>query len=278
MIGSRQAEFNEVKKFEWNGLAYIIGKHWFNIFLLFVGLHIFISKDISFQFNVHSKEGKPNEKISLLKDEVQLTNTSIINGMPSSYEKKGIPKKKKKTISKEKKAAAFGNLTFILSPNYAKRKGIDPDVVKEKINHCKDYIERYAKVAINEREKYGIPASITLAQGLLESNVGDSRLSVESNNHFGIKCKRKCKGCTCRNYVDDDVYDMFRVFNTVWESYREHSILLNGQRYKHLLKLDHLDFKAWAHGLKRAGYATDKKYAQKLIKIIETMKLYRYDQ
>lgn len=169
-------------------------------------------------------------------------------------------------------------MTFILSPNYAKRKGIDPDVVKEKINHCKDYIERYAKVAINEREKYGIPASITLAQGLLESNVGDSRLSVESNNHFGIKCKRKCKGCTCRNYVDDDVYDMFRVFNTVWESYREHSILLNGQRYKHLLKLDHLDFKAWAHGLKRAGYATDKKYAQKLIKIIETMKLYRYDQ
>ena len=278
MIGSRQAEFNEVKKFEWNGLAYIIGKHWFNIFLLFVGLHIFISKDISFQFNVHSKDGKPNEKTSLLTDEVQLTNTSIINGMPSSYEKKGIPKKKKKTISKEKKAAAFGNLTFILSPNYAKRKGIDPDVVKEKINHCKDYIERYAKVAINEREKYGIPASITLAQGLLESNVGDSRLSVESNNHFGIKCKRKCKGCTCRNYVDDDVYDMFRVFNTVWESYREHSILLNGQRYKHLLKLDHLDFKAWAHGLKRAGYATDKKYAQKLIKIIETMKLYRYDQ
>lgn len=277
MTRSRQAEFNEVRKFEWNGLAYIIGKHWFNVFLIFIGLHIFLNKDISFQFNVNSKDDAAQESSYLDDREAKPTNTSITT-IPDSYEESETIKKKKKKKWKNRKANTFGNLTFILSPNYAKRKGIDPDVVQEKIDHCRNYVKRFAKVAIEEREKYGIPASITLAQGLLESNVGDSRLSVESNNHFGIKCKRKCKGCTCRNYVDDDVYDMFRVFDTAWESYREHSLLLNGKRYQHLLKLDHLDYEGWAHGLKKAGYATDKKYAQKLIKIIETMKLYRYDQ
>ena len=153
MIGSKQVEFNEVRKFEWNGLAYIIAKHWFNIFLIFIGLHIFLSKDISFQFNVYSKEDNTQENIASGNEEAQPTNTSIITTIPSSFEEKGVPKKK---ISKAKKSIAFGNLTFILSPNYAKRKGIDPDIVQEKIDHCRGYIKRYAKVAISEREKYGI--------------------------------------------------------------------------------------------------------------------------
>jgi flagellum-specific peptidoglycan hydrolase FlgJ len=112
---------------------------------------------------------------------------------------------------------------------------------------------------------------------LLESNAGNSKLARESNNHFGIKCRRKCRGCTCRNYTDDDVYDMFRVFETVWESYQEHSTLLASPRYRHLLKYGK-DYKNWAYGLKKAGYATDKRYAQKLIRIIDNMELHRYDR
>ena len=166
----------------------------------------------------------------------------------------------------------------MLSPTYAKRHNIDPDLVREKKNIVYGYIDQYRDAAVEEMEKYGIPVSITLAQGLLESNAGESRLALESNNHFGIKCRSKCRGCTCRNYSDDDIYDMFRVFESPGESFREHSILLTGKRYKHLLDLPKTDYENWARGLKKAGYATDKKYAEKLIKIVEELKLYRYDQ
>ena len=115
--------------------------------------------------------------------------------------------------------------------------------MKAKKKHVYNYINQYKGLALAEMEQFGIPASITLAQGLLESNAGDSRLSSESNNHFGIKCRSKCKGCTCRNYTDDDVYDMFRVFDSSWESYREHSRLLTSKRYRHLLKLKKTDYK-----------------------------------
>ncbi|MCB0588722.1 MAG: glucosaminidase domain-containing protein, partial [Phaeodactylibacter sp.] len=88
----------------------------------------------------------------------------------------------------------------------------------------------------------------------------------------------KCRGCTCRNYTDDDIYDMFRVFESPGESFREHSILLSSSRYKHLLKLRKTDYRKWAHGLKKAGYATDKRYAEKLIRIIEFFDLGQYDR
>ena len=126
--------------------------------------------------------------------------------------------------------------------------------------------------------KYGIPASITLAQGLIESNAGESRLSKENNNHFGMKCfSKKCKKDHCSNFTDDSHKDFFRKYTTAWESYRAHSIMLGGDRYKHLKKLDKSDYKSWARGLKKAGYATDRRYAEKLIHIIEEMELYQYD-
>lgn len=140
-----------------------------------------------------------------------------------------------------------------------------------------DYIEKYASTAIEEREQFGIPASITLAQGLLESNAGDSQLAQKEHNHFGIKCRNKCKGCRCANYSDDSHYDMFRIFESDWQSFRAHSQLLQSARYKHLLKLDIQDYRNWAYGLKAAGYATDPQYAEKLIQIIEAFELYRFD-
>jgi flagellum-specific peptidoglycan hydrolase FlgJ len=178
----------------------------------------------------------------------------------------------------QKIAAKFSNLGFVLSPNYAVKKGIDPRIVAFKIKKCQDYIQTYGPTAQEEATLYGIPVAITLAQGLLESNVGDSKLSKKDNNHFGIKCKAKCVGCRCANYTDDSKYDMFRVFDSAWYSFREHSTLLMGARYKHLNKLERTDYKNWARGLQAAGYATDKKYADKLISIIERLNLQQFDK
>lgn len=141
------------------------------------------------------------------------------------------------------------------------------------------YVKRFAKVARSEMEKYGIPASITLAQGLLESNVGESKLASRNKNHFGIKCfSRSCKKGHCSNYTDDSHKDFFRIFKSSWESYRAHSLLLkNSGRYSSLFQLSRKDYRGWAHGLTRAGYATDKQYGQKLINLIEDLGLHQYD-
>ncbi len=140
------------------------------------------------------------------------------------------------------------------------------------------YVARYADVARREMETYGIPASITLAQGVLESNAGESRLATEVNNHFGIKCfSRKCAKGHCANFSDDHHKDFFRAYDSPWESYRSHSRLLRADRYRKLFQYEASDYRSWAKGLQAAGYATDKRYAKKLIHIIEDLQLYRYD-
>jgi flagellum-specific peptidoglycan hydrolase FlgJ len=183
-------------------------------------------------------------------------------------------------LSEDEKAMAarISNLAVVFNQEYFKKKNIPASVVEAKRKTCENYISKYLKTAEEEAEMFNIPVSITLAQGLLESNAGDSQLSKKENNHFGIKCKTKCLGCRCANYTDDDKYDMFRIFDSAWHSFREHSKLLAGDRYKHLSKLDRSDYKNWARGLKSAGYATDKNYAEKLIEIIEFFKLYKYDR
>jgi len=140
------------------------------------------------------------------------------------------------------------------------------------------YVKRFKDVARSEMNKYGIPASITLAQGLIESNAGESRLSRENNNHFGMKCfSKSCKKGHCANFTDDSHKDFFRKYATCWESFRAHSVLLSGKRYKGLRKYGK-DYKQWSHGLKKAGYATDPRYAEKLIHIIEELNLQQFDR
>ena len=125
--------------------------------------------------------------------------------------------------------------------------------------------------------KYGIPASIILAQACLESADGNSRLATKANNHFGIKCGNNWKGKTI-SHKDGSKKECFRRYNRVEDSYRDHSeFLRKGIRYQSLFDLRKDDYKAWAHGLKAAGYATDPKYARLLIEIIEENKLYEYD-
>lgn len=141
-----------------------------------------------------------------------------------------------------------------------------------------NYINNYKDEAIAQMKQYKIPASITLAQGLLESAAGRSNLALASNNHFGIKCHTTWTGA--RVYADDDVAgECFRKYNTVLESYNDHSLfLINNKRYSSLFNLSTTDYKGWAKGLKAAGYATASKYAEQLINIIETYNLDQFDR
>ena len=140
-----------------------------------------------------------------------------------------------------------------------------------------NYIARYGNLAVDQMKKYGIPASITLAQGLLESDAGRSTLAVKCNNHFGIKCHSDWTGR--KMYHDDDArQECFRCYSDADDSFRDHSLfLVNGSRYQSLFKLSVTDYKGWAKGLKAAGYATSPTYADKLIEIIERYGLDRYD-
>jgi LysM repeat protein len=139
-----------------------------------------------------------------------------------------------------------------------------------------DYIDRWKDVAISEQEQHGIPASITLAQGLLESGAGSSRLATEGNNHFGIKCHKDWQGETMLR-DDDAPNECFRVYESAHESFADHSRFLLRKRYESLFLLPVDDYKGWAHGLKQCGYATDPNYANRLISIIERYSLYNYD-
>ena len=145
-------------------------------------------------------------------------------------------------------------------------------------NDYLEYINLYKDIAIEQMNKYHIPASITLAQGLLESGAGKSELAKKSNNHFGIKCHSSWEGK--RTYHDDDKNgECFRVYKSVRDSYEDHSIFLaTGSRYASLFTYSQTDYKNWARGLKRAGYATSATYADKLIEIIERYNLNRFDQ
>ena len=140
------------------------------------------------------------------------------------------------------------------------------------------YIEKYSPIAKEEMLQYGIPASITLAQGILESGAGRGELSAKSNNHFGIKCHKGWTGG--RVYHDDDkLQECFRKYKDPKYSFRDHSLFLTQRsRYNDLFKHKKDDYKSWAKGLKKAGYATDPKYPDKLIRIIETYDLFMYDE
>lgn len=140
------------------------------------------------------------------------------------------------------------------------------------------YLAVFGPIAQREMSSYKIPASITLAQGLLESGFGEGRLALEANNHFGIKCHRDWNGG--RIYHDDDEKgECFRVYKDAAESYRDHSLFLSERkRYAFLFRLGKKDYTSWAKGLKKAGYATDPKYPDKLIRLIERFGLAQYDK
>ena len=167
-------------------------------------------------------------------------------------------------------------MTFILSLFLSLTLSASQDHKSEK-SPQEIYIEQFATLAVEEMYRSGVPASITLAQGLLESRYGLSELAVKGNNHFGIKCHNNWSGG--RMYHDDDSKgECFRKYSSPEQSYRDHSDFLRYRdRYKFLFDYKVTDYKSWAHGLKKAGYATDPAYPTKLIKIIEDYGLHQYD-
>ncbi|MCW5923653.1 MAG: glucosaminidase domain-containing protein [Saprospiraceae bacterium] len=192
------------------------------------------------------------------------------------------PKKSEKKLTEVEVALppnALNNVTFAIDPAFARRYSLQTSEMEIRLTKCRDYVERFAPVAIAEMRQSGIPASIKLAQGLLESNAGESKLAMKTNNHFGIKCfSKRCKAGHCANFTDDTHKDFFVKYANAKGGYRAHSqFLRNSSRYKHLFELEPTDYRAWARGLAQAGYATDKQYGEKLIAIIQTLDLDRYD-
>ena len=150
--------------------------------------------------------------------------------------------------------------------------------IKKTPKNTSEYILKYAAIAIKKMHEHKIPASITLAQGVLESGSGRSVLAQKSNNHFGIKCHKGWQGNTVE-HDDDEKGECFRKYKYPEQSYEDHSqFLLTRSRYAHLFKLKHTNYKGWAYGLKNAGYATDSRYPQKLIGIIKKYNLHQYDK
>lgn len=160
-------------------------------------------------------------------------------------------------------------LSFSLAP-------ASPRTLKDEA--VRKYVKTYAKIATQQMETYGIPASISIAQGIIESRCGESNLAQQNNNHFGIKCfKRNCKKNHCSNFTDDSHKDFFRKYNNPTESWKEHSLLLSSGRYRGLKELGN-DYTRWAQGLQRYGYATHPQYAEMLIETIEKYGLDELDK
>jgi flagellum-specific peptidoglycan hydrolase FlgJ len=258
-----------------------IRRYWLRAFLLGLAAFLLIRKDVSINLNLNAVANPigsyESETVSYEQgpDEQRPMNVSMLTGGTAPASRAVTVSHlttEKKNVSKDPNLAnTYSNVTKYSDEDRAKREA------KRKKQLA--YVERYAKVAQTEMEKYHIPASITLAQGLLESNVGESRLATKNNNHFGIKCfSRKCKKGHCSNFTDDSHKDFFRNYKSAWESFRAHSMLLRADRYKPLYELKKTDYKAWAKGLKKAGYATDPNYAEKIIELIDDLGLHEYDE
>ncbi|MBT0607513.1 glucosaminidase domain-containing protein [Aequorivita echinoideorum] len=191
-------------------------------------------------------------------------------------------KSKKRVVSHRKKPNTERVVRVKQPVKEKNTKAEEPAVVEVPVNisyseRVANYIKEYAPIAKEEMLQYGIPASITLAQGILESGAGAGELTLKANNHFGIKCHKEWEGD--RVYHDDDVdQECFRKYNDPKYSFRDHSLFLTTRsRYQDLFKLRKDDYKGWARGLKKAGYATDPRYPDKLIGIIERYNLEDYD-
>jgi len=188
-----------------------------------------------------------------------------------------IPVEKIKGVEKipEVMAAPVESI-FIAPPDDVNPPDPAPAINVDKFNP-KAYIAKFKNAAQQGMRKYGVPASISLAQGLIESRAGTSKLAVSNNNHFGMKCfARNCRKGHCTNHTDDTHKDFFLKFKNASLSWEAHGKLISTGRYAKLKKYGR-DYRRWATGLKAAGYATDPTYAQKLIGVIERYKLYQYD-
>ena len=185
--------------------------------------------------------------------------------------------KNKKSVSKSESGTSETQTTSDKSTNGAEIQLEATSNVRTYEEEIKLYVANFNEIAKNNMKTHGIPASIILAQGILESGAGKGKLAQSANNHFGIKCHTGWTGDSVK-HDDDAEQECFRKYNQPSESYKDHSLFLTSRtRYATLFKLDKGDYQSWARGLKAAGYATDVKYPDKLIGLIERFELYKYD-
>ena len=279
----------------WEVAVLYIRKYWLRASLMALVAYLAIHKDISIAFQydnspvitqnvAYTPQALPASYTTKPSDIPPVATKAMNVSMLTNNKPKVIAKKETTSPSAalikdaKEKSSKDPNLANTFS-NITHAKGESAAKLAAKRKKQLAYVERFSKVAQTEMDKFGIPASITLAQGLLESNVGASRLATRNNNHFGIKCfSRKCRKGHCSNFTDDSHKDFFRKYKSAWESYRAHSKLLTAKRYSKLYKLKKTDYKGWAKGLKKAGYATDPKYAEKIIALIDDLQLHQYDK
>jgi len=210
-------------------------------------------------FCLHENEVPENPAVPVQMNIRQAPNQSAVKPMSAAFIKNqpttGTPKKVSKKVY---------HISSILAPDALLKRGISEKDIASMRQTCEKYVERYVRVAIAEKEKFGIPVSI---------------LAKSNNNHFGIKCfSKKCKKGHCSNFSDDHHKDFFRIYISVWASFRNHSEFLQKKRYQKCFELEQTDYKGWARELNKAGYATDPKYADKLIGVIESLELWQFDQ
>jgi flagellum-specific peptidoglycan hydrolase FlgJ len=185
--------------------------------------------------------------------------------------------KNKKSVSKSESVTSKTQTTSDKSTNGAEIQLEATSNVRTYEEEIKLYVANFNEIAKSNMKTHGIPASIILAQGILESGAGKGKLAQSANNHFGIKCHKGWTGDSVK-HDDDAEQECFRKYNQPSESYKDHSLFLTSRsRYATLFKLDKGDYQSWARGLKAAGYATDVKYPDKLIGLIERFELYKYD-
>ncbi len=276
-------------------------QNWFSLSLLAFVLFILTQKDITMEFTMRSNPNaipaqsattKDTEKGKVVPAAAPLSKAESSTKAESTQQfgwgnlpdlirntgSKGNLADTKEKISNQESVATHPNVRFLLFPEMTKSADLSESAINSLNNKCKAYARRFAPVAMAEMGRYGVPASITVAQAILHSNAGDDPLATTSNNHFGIQCfSKECPKGHCSHHGTEVHKSFYRNFNTAWESFRAHSLLLTGKKYQHLLKLDKNDYQAWAKGLQKAGYSKDPQYAAKLIRIIEAMQLAELD-
>ncbi len=276
-------------------------KNWFSLSLLVFAIFILTQKDITMEFTMRANPDaastpsavqESTEKGKVIPASAPLSSVNTTEKKSNTQEfgwgnlptlirntvSKGNVPTKAAELTKEAIVAAHPNVRFLLFPEMTESAKLNASEINALNNKCKAYARRFAPVAMAEMGRYGVPASITVAQAILHSNAGDHPLVETSNNHFGIRCfSKECPKGHCSHHGTEEHKSFYRNFNTAWESFRGHSLLLTNKKYEHLLKLEKKDYKSWAKGLQKAGYSKDPQYAQKLIRIIEAMKLAELD-
>lgn len=265
--------------------AIFLVKNWFNLLLIIGFFQLLSQNQMDFEFTIKTNtindqfSNRPlREPISLETriDKSKRVESSMSLGSFSLISKKSdneiTNQISDKTAVKNESDQSF--LSFIFYHDSTGEHPIDSALLEYQYSTCQKYIKRFSPVAVIEMHKFGIPASIKLAQALLESNVGTNQQAVEFNNHFGIKCfSKNCGNSHCFNSVDGS----YRSYENAWTSFRNHSLFLQNEKYKHLNAIGTFDYKNWAISLENAGYSSDKNYAEKLIKIIEFFNLNQFD-